>query len=908
MHDRAQDFPRRRLLARCLEACPRIVRLIALPGWGKSTFARQIAAAAGSSTTVECREVTSADDLDERLAAALGSDVDVVVVDSAEQLAAIEHAVARLRDHVERRDAGRRFVIASRVDLEVGAGRAVAPHEVITVGSVDLAFDPAEIREVFGGLGVSEATLEGVIARSNGWPIIVFLFARLAREGQLEAALADVTHPSLDDLFAYAKRETFVAWTADQRAGMAAAVAIPQPTPAEVEEAVGKGPRLALETFAARMGPVSLADGRFVVPELVAYAVRRGLPDDVQRARDAALRLAVASGARLRAAQIRLADGDPAGAVDELEALGPHTPGAAQSPVYSAVAAALPPQALFGSRNVLVSVLADRNTQANPVPLLAAVERFSRDLPTDSPPEVICGNRAAYGALLRMADRPREARAVLERALVLGDPSAERTALMQANLAAILAVAGEIGEAETLLARAGVPLEGPAKFPVERFEVEVARNQLRDDPGRRRAAFERNVAEARFAGPWALAHALRALAAGAWLEDDDAAAAAAMDERSRLVDQGVPLESRRVRSPRPQLDAPVERYNRSLCLWYLGAALLEDDADTARRFAQVALNGFAEIGAPFYDAIAALVAAAVPGDDAPALLARARADAAVLRSDAMVAAVEAIANARYDEAGILRAIARRIERARGIRTSSLRIELLAGRVLSGDEELAVRERELELLVALSLERRALSREALASRLWPELSPDEANAGLRTAVYRLRKQLRDPNAVVSTQSGYRLADTIPVDVLEAEQFVAGARRFGGLSDRERTRLTDLFALQSYGLPSVYGRWEWFEPHERRLTDLLHDAGIVLAEDDLRRGDTATAIGRAEALLRADALDEPANEIAIRAHIAAGRKSEALRRFRRYREALEREYGVPPSETLSALLETPSAAHG
>jgi len=56
-----------------------------------------------------------------------------------------------------------------------------------------------------------------------------------------------------------------------------------------------------------------------------------------------------------------------------------------------------------------------------------------------------------------------------------------------------------------------------------------------------------------------------------------------------------------------------------------------------------------------------------------------------------------------------------------------------------------------------------------------------------------------------------------------------------------------------------------------------------------------------LLRADALDEPANEIVIRAHVAAGRKSEALRRYRRYRDALQREYGVAPDAHLTRLLD-------
>ena len=166
---------------------------------------------------------------------------------------------------------------------------------------------------------------------------------------------------------------------------------------------------------------------------------------------------------------------------------------------------------------------------------------------------------------------------------------------------------------------------------------------------------------------------------------------------------------------------------------------------------------------------------------------------------------------------------------------------------------------------------------------------------------VRKQLRDPDAVVLNAAGYRLAATIPVDVFEGERFVAGVRRLDGLSDRERERLTALVEQLSGGLPTVYARWDWFAPYERRIRDLLHDGGIALAEDDLRRGDSAAAIARADMLLHADVLDEPANEIAIRAHVAAGRKSEALRRYRRYRDALHREYGVEPDAQLSRLLE-------
>jgi len=895
------DLPRRRLLARCLEAHARVVRLVARPGWGKTTFARQIATAYGAFAVVECRDATSAAELDERIADALARGGDCVVIDSVERLAGVPHAFERLRRLLDEHSANRRFVVASREEIPIGAGRAVSPHDVLTLRPGDLAFDAAEIREVFAGASVAEALLQRVVVLSLGWPIAIFLFARLAREGQLAAAVADLSHPALDDMFEYVQRETLVTWTPDERAGIAAAVAIPNATLDDIEAAVGEAPARALDAFVSRTGVPVRVDGRFVAPELVAAAVRRFLGEDVDRARDAALRRAVASGAHLRAAQIRFADGDFDGAVAEMEALGVPPADPAPSPSYTALAKALPPAALLRSRNVLVSVLAERETQANPYPLWQVVERFSPTLQRDSDPELVAGNRAAYAVLLRMLERPREARVVLEKALALGDPSPERTALLTANLAAVVAIAGDVDAADALLARAGVPLEGPTLFPVERFEVEIMRNRLRGDPVLRRAACERNVDEARFAGPAAHGNALRFLAGSAWLDGDDAAATAALDARNRIV-EAMPWERRRVGGAPPPLDPPIQYYDRGLCLWYTSVALIEDDPDTARRFVQVALDGFAQIGVPFLDAIAALVAAALPRDDAPALIARARADAATIGEPAFAAAVEAIADERFSDAGMLLPLARRIESNRATRTSSTRVCVLEGRVLNGTEPLPLRERELELVIALALERRPLTREALVSRLWPDVEHDEANAALRTAVYRLRKQLRDPAAVVSTAAGYRLAETIPVDLREAEQFVAGTRRLGALSDRERARLTSMLDRLSGGLPTIYARWDWFAPFERRTRDLLHDAGIALAEDDLRRGDTTAALARAETLLRADALDEPANEVAIRAHVAAGRKSEALRRYRRYRDALQREYGVAPDAELAGLLET------
>ena len=125
-------------------------------------------------------------------------------MDNVERVPDLPDAVAGLRRTVEDANADRRFIIASRLEIGLGAGRAVAPHQVVSLGAGDLAFDPAEIREVFAGLEVSESELERVITLTRGWAIGIFLFARLARDGRLADALANITHPALDDLYTYA--------------------------------------------------------------------------------------------------------------------------------------------------------------------------------------------------------------------------------------------------------------------------------------------------------------------------------------------------------------------------------------------------------------------------------------------------------------------------------------------------------------------------------------------------------------------------------------------------------------------------------------------------------------------------------------------------------------------------------
>ena len=77
-------------------------------------------------------------------------------------------------------------------------------------------------------------------------------------------------------------------------------------------------------------------------------------------------------------------------------------------------------------------------------------------------------------------------------------------------------------------------------------------------------------------------------------------------------------------------------------------------------------------------------------------------------------------------------------------------------------------------------------------------------------------------------------------------------------------------------------------------------MLLGEDALGGESPEEAVAVADGLLRIEPLDEPVVELAIRGLLAAGRRSEAVRRARRYADDLARELGgEPASELLRSL---------
>jgi DNA-binding SARP family transcriptional activator len=94
------------------------------------------------------------------------------------------------------------------------------------------------------------------------------------------------------------------------------------------------------------------------------------------------------------------------------------------------------------------------------------------------------------------------------------------------------------------------------------------------------------------------------------------------------------------------------------------------------------------------------------------------------------------------------------------------------------------------------------------------------------------------------------------------------------------------------------WVIFE-RERIRQRLLH-ALETLSRRLAEIGRSADAVDAAMWAVSADPMRESANRVLIEAHLAEGNVIEARRIYRRYCDAIRREFGVDPSDQLVSLM--------
>jgi DNA-binding SARP family transcriptional activator len=314
--------------------------------------------------------------------------------------------------------------------------------------------------------------------------------------------------------------------------------------------------------------------------------------------------------------------------------------------------------------------------------------------------------------------------------------------------------------------------------------------------------------------------------------------------------------------------------------------------------ARDALNRARVLQFPFVEALAAVaVALCDPAafDEASAI---ARNAASRCDAPAFVHAVNAFVQG-HDNLGMLMPFVTQITRDRSD-AAPIALDVLAGRVRVDGAVVRISGRELELLAALAQRREPTTRSRIAAMLWPDLDEFASRNSLSVCLHRLRTHVKREDAIERDSDGYRLHADAFVDLWELDRAAVVLRSRERLRESDRELLArGLRRLQEERSASIES-WEWFAPALRRIDDLRTELAHRLASDALDRGDPDLALSYAQDIIEVDPCDEPARELAIRAHLAIGDRAAALRQYRQYRDVLKAEFASEPSASLTKLV--------
>jgi DNA-binding SARP family transcriptional activator len=196
-----------------------------------------------------------------------------------------------------------------------------------------------------------------------------------------------------------------------------------------------------------------------------------------------------------------------------------------------------------------------------------------------------------------------------------------------------------------------------------------------------------------------------------------------------------------------------------------------------------------------------------------------------------------------------------------------------------------------LVAYLALRERPLLRIQVAGTLWLHSSETRSYANLRTALWRLGGSR---HAVVeATTSHVGLSRAVVVD---ARRVAALAR--GALEHPEQAGELERSQLDGDLLPDWYDDWVLVE--RERLRQLRLHALERLADHAIGQAEYGRAIDIALTAIRADPLRESAHRVLIRAHVAEGNSSLAIRQYRDYCRIVREQLELGPSRELRELV--------
>ncbi len=210
--------------------------------------------------------------------------------------------------------------------------------------------------------------------------------------------------------------------------------------------------------------------------------------------------------------------------------------------------------------------------------------------------------------------------------------------------------------------------------------------------------------------------------------------------------------------------------------------------------------------------------------------------------------------------------------------------------ISGDAWRSRRAADVLKLLALAPAHR-MHRTQVMEALWPEGDPEASGTNLRKALHFARLATRDERSIMNERGVLVLWPYARVET-DVERFEAAAQR----SLEGGDKASSLAAADLY--------------NDDLLPDDRYESWAAESRGRLHRRylDVLRAGALWDRLAEEDPTDEQAARALMRAHLDAGERREAIRRFERLREALRDHLGVGPDPATVALYEKVLAAEG
>ena len=222
-------------------------------------------------------------------------------------------------------------------------------------------------------------------------------------------------------------------------------------------------------------------------------------------------------------------------------------------------------------------------------------------------------------------------------------------------------------------------------------------------------------------------------------------------------------------------------------------------------------------------------------------------------------------------------------------------------------DLKLPHKALALLYYLALTAKPVGRETLATLLWPDAPMPTAKQALRNVLSLLRKVLGDVLAITYRTVALQAAQIHLIDVLAFQHGVAAvqkAQQQGTTPDLALWQAT-LARYRGDFLAGFYVHQselfeEWTTQQREYLRNQLITNLLALSDAYATNGALAAALAALDRLLEIEPHNEAAYSRQIQLLFRLGRRTEALQAYERYRRMLAKEFNMPPSPALIALV--------